>query len=309
MMSHSLTSRLQPLRRVALGFGLGLALALPLAAGAQTTVTLLGTAGGPGGMVDRAGVATLVTVGQRRLLVDAGEGVARQLAKAGVSEADLHTVLFTHLHDDHTAGLAGLMTFAWTLRNPKLELIGPPGTRQLLDGALALLAVNAGIRRQENPRLPPPAAVFSAREIVPGEVLAEDGVRITALENTHYHFTPAADGPSHKSYALKIQTADRTVVITGDTGFSDALVAFAKDADLLISEMASQQDIDSVPEFVRKHMLEEHMTAAQVGALAARAGVKQLVLSHIRNVPESDVQVLKRHYGGPVTVGTDLARF
>ena len=99
----------------------------------QTTVTLLGTAGGPGGKANAAGIATLITVGTHRYLVDGGEGVSRQLAMSGVRETAIDRVFITHLHDDHTAGIPSLVTFAHTTRleippsgDPKMQIIGPP---------------------------------------------------------------------------------------------------------------------------------------------------------------------------------------
>lgn len=273
------------------------------------TVTILGTAGGPWAHSERSGIATLVTVDQRNYLVDAGVGVARQLARAGVKEVDVPTVFLTHLHDDHTAGLPALMNFAWTRRTPKLELVGPPGTKTYFDAAMALIGVNSGIRMTENPRLTSPDKMFSAREVEPGQIYADDILRVTAIENTHYGSTFGNAPNRPRSYALKFQTSARTVVLTGDTGPSDALADFAQGADVLVSEIVSREDIASVPPFVREHMLKEHLTAADVGRLASKAKVGTVVLSHFREISSAEVDEIKRHFPGSVVIGSDLARF
>jgi ribonuclease BN (tRNA processing enzyme) len=275
---------------------------------AGMTVTLLGTAGGPIGHPERSGIATLVSVGSRRYLVDAGAGVVRQLARAGIPETQVPVVFLTHLHDDHTVGLPALMSFAWTQQAGRMELIGPPGTRRWFDAVIGLLSINAAIRRDENPRKPPLDAVFSAREIAAGMIYSDDAVKVSALQNTHYRARDGAPGDS-RSYSLKFQAAGRTVVLTGDTGPSDALAEFAQGADLLVSEMVSRTDIAAVPPFVREHMVQEHLTTAEVGKLAAKAGVKTVVISHVREVSDADVAEVRQHFGGSVVVGTDLARF
>ena len=275
----------------------------------DTTLTLLGTAGGPGGNVERSGIASLVTVRGRRYLVDAGEGVARQLARAGVSERDVPLLFLTHLHDDHTAGLPALLTFAFTLRTPKLELIGPPRTAALLEGMLAALQPNAELRMEENGMAKAPAAVFTAREVLPGVVHVDENVRVTAVENTHFHICPEAVASRNRSYAYRFDTPGRSIVFTGDTGVSAAVEQLARGADILVAEMASPSSLARLPPEVRRHMEEEHLSPTQVGQLAKAARVGMLVISHTRHVPPEDVAEIRRNFAGRVVIGADLDRF
>jgi ribonuclease BN (tRNA processing enzyme) len=277
----------------------------------STTLTLLGTAGGPGAKVDRAGIASLVTVGDRRYLVDAGDGVTRQLARAGLSEGDIHHVFFTHLHDDHTVGLPALMSFYFTgnRTGQGMELVGPPGMDGLLRGVLAYLQTNARIRMTENHLPNAPEALFSARTVQPGLIYQDAAVKVTAVENTHYRLTADRFGDSDKSYALRFETQDRVVVFTGDTGDSTAVQALAKDADILVSEMVTGDGPRAVPPDVQAHMVQEHLSPTQVGQMAAAAHVRRLVLSHIQVVTEKDLAEIRRYYSGPVSVGQDLATF
>jgi ribonuclease BN (tRNA processing enzyme) len=272
-----------------------------------TTLTLLGTAGGPGGMADRAGIASLVTVDGRPYVIDAGEGVSRQLARAGIHEPMVSTVFLTHLHDDHTAGLPGLASFAYTLRSKGMQIIGPPSTKKLVAGILAYMQPNVDIRGAERP-LPAPATIITAREIGTGPIYKDDRVTVDAVENTHFHL-PAAVAATEKSLSYRFRTKDRTIVFTGDTGPSEAVDRLAKGADVLVSEIVSAADIAHVPPDVRAHMLQEHLTAADVGKLATRAGVKTVVLSHLRTIAPADVAEVQRHFAGRVVAGQDLQTF
>jgi ribonuclease BN (tRNA processing enzyme) len=269
----------------------------------STMLSLLGTAGGPGGHVDRAGIASLVTVGGRRYLIDAGEGVSRQLARAGTEVRDIDGVFLTHLHDDHTAGLPGFVTFRHTMRGGSLPLIGPPGARALCAGILAYLDVNFRIRGAEA-AMPSPEGILDATEVEPGIIYSDDDVRVTAVKNTHYALTEF-DG-SHRSYSLRFDAPDRSIVFTGDTGVSPAVEQLARGADILVSEMVTDADTAAVPPFVRAHMAKEHLSPTQVGQLAATAGVGCVVLSHYTQASAGDLAQIRGEFSGEVIAGEDL---
>lgn len=278
---------------------------------AGTRLILLGTAGGPGARVDRSGIASLVVVDGVPYLIDAGDGVTRQLVRAGFAERDIRNVFLTHLHDDHTVGLPALTSFAYTVAPPSgpspvtTWIMGPPGTGRLVEGLLSFLAASAEIRMAERPRLAKPAAMIRARELGVGEVYADDRVKVTAIENTHFNL-PASEAARNKSYSYRFETKGRSIVFTGDTGPSERLREFARNADVLVAEMITPADVRSVPPQVVRHMLEEHLTATQLGKLAQQAGVKTLVLSHVRSVAKSDLAEIRKVYAGRIIAGRDL---
>lgn len=272
-----------------------------------TTLTLLGTGGGPGGNPDRAGIASLLTVDGKPYVIDAGEAVSWQLAKAGVSEAQVSTVFLTHLHDDHTAGLPGLATFAYTRRSKGMNIIGPKSTMNVVAGIHAYMQASAQIRGAEQ-RLAAPSKIITSEEVGTGRIHSDDRVTVTAIENTHFHL-PVEIAAEHKSLSYRFKTRDKVIVFTGDTGPSPAVAEFAKGADILVCEIASAAEIARVPPEVRRHMLEDHLSGAEVGKLATAAGVKTVILSHFRSVAPADVEDVKRNFKGRVVVGTDLARF
>ena len=271
----------------------------------MTALTLLGTAGGPGGHARRSGIASLVEVAGVRMLVDAGVGVVRQLARVGLTCGDIDVVFLTHLHDDHTAGLPALMTFRHTMRRGPLTLIGPPGTVALRDGVLAYMGANTAIRGQEG-RLVDPVTLFEARDVEPGIVYSDAAFQVTAAENSHYALT-RFDSPQ-KSYALRFDTASRSLVFTGDTGESRAVEDLARGADVLVSEMVTDADVAAVPPPVQAHMRAEHLSPEQVGALAAAADVGKVVLSHYTDASADDLEAIRREFPGDVIAGEDLMR-
>lgn len=274
-------------------------------------LVLLGTAGGPGAMIDRAGIASLVVVDNVPYLIDAGDGVTRQLVRAGFEERDVGHVFLSHLHDDHTAGLPALATFRYTIpprpgaAPEPMQIVGPPGTNRLVDGLLTFMAASAEIRMAERPRLPKPAVTIRARELQPVDVFDDGRVKVTAIENTHFHLAPEWAG-RNKSYSFRFEAKGRSIVFTGDTGPSDKLVQFARDADVMVAEMITPADIKSVPQQIVQHMITEHLTATDLGKLAQQARVKTLVLSHVRTVTPSDIAEIRKVYAGRIVAGRDL---
>src|SRR6478735_233973 len=118
-----------------------------LTLGLMIEVTLLGT-GSP--MVDprRAGPSTLVRAGGQTFLVDCGRGVLMRAAAVGVGAANISAVLLTHLHSDHITDLSDVITTRWVMSFTPAPLIvvGPVGTRQLVDDLLAALAPDISYR-------------------------------------------------------------------------------------------------------------------------------------------------------------------
>lgn len=269
---------------------------------------LLGTSGGPLARADRAGIASLLSIGGKAYLVDAGEGLVHQLGRAGLQPQDVPLVFLTHLHDDHYAGLPALASFAYTTRAPHLDIHGPAGTADLVHGLWQVMGPSARIRMVEQhiPRRPEEFAV--AHEFVAGPVFDDGTVRVSAVANCHYDLPSGSPAAANLSYSLRFEGGGRTVVFTGDTGPCPAVAQLARGADVLVSEMASHTDREAVPPFVRPHMDREHLSPLEVGKLAAAAGVKTLVLTHIGVADESDLAVIRSVFKGRVVLGADLAR-
>ena len=268
--------------------------------------TLLGT-GCPPPNPSRRGPATLVRAGAEILLVDAGSGVAVQLQRAGVRTSQLRTVLLTHLHSDHVIDLGHLVVTRWIVgENAPLEVLGPAGTAAHVERLLALWSWDVEVRRAHmHDREPPRVAVT---EIEEGRVLEREGLSVTAFLVEHEPVKPA--------FGFRFETRDRRVVISGDTRPAANLVRHARDVDLLIHECTDMTHAAWTPgcgwptrEAKVRDLQAYHTSPDEVGEVAARAGARHLVLTHL--MPGSDPADLltraRRQFGGPITVGEDLA--
>lgn len=298
---------------------------------ASTRLILLGTGAGPVPRKDRSQPANLLVVGGRPYLIDAGNGVARQLAHAGFATADVRNVFITHHHIDHNADIGALMSFTWIEDNkrnrpdtPPVRFYGPPATAELVAAAQSFLGVSERIFRSGVP-MRPSAQRFEGHDFsVDGVVYRDDQIVVTAAENTHYHHAP--DSPSvgkDKSYSLRFDTPGRSIVFSGDTGPSEALERLAADADVLVCEVldleATMKEVEATMKLppamvpaVRRHMAEQHLTPEQVGQLAQKARVKMVVLTHFSPGVDGQTDVshyvdgVRKHFKGPVIAGRDL---
>lgn len=316
------TSRLKTMKRLLMAFLAALAC---VGAAAQTRVVTLGTQGGPMPFTGRAQPANAVVVRDRIYLVDAGNGVVRQLTAAGLDHRRIGQIFITHNHDDHNADWGTLLGLQWsTGRRGETHVYGPAGTESMLPGFLQYFAPNARIRMADGPGYPPPGQAWRAHDIPgSGQVFRDDLVTVTAMENCHYMEATGKrrDGPD-KSFAFRFQTPDKVVVFSGDTGNCPSMVEFSRDADLLIHEvidipLISKALRDALPppmaEGLLRHMVDEHTTAEDVGKLAHAANVKRVVLNHVipgQDEPDSTyLEPLKKHFSGPAVVARDLMSF
>lgn len=299
-----------------------------------TRVILLGTGGGPLSRKYRSEPASLLVVDGTPYLIDAGAGVLRQLAWAGYQPEDIHTIFLTHHHLDHTAGLEPLISTSWILgvssglSNAKVNIYGPPSTKFLVSAALRYLSVSERIFNANlGGALRPAKSEFVGHDINRNGTFYNNGiVRVTAIENTHYHLPPqsAAAKAHDKSYAFRFDTPEGSVVFTGDTGPSKAVVKLASGADVLVSEVIDEAKMARLAEikFHHKlkgrekfHMLHEHLTPEAVGKMASEAHVKLVLLHHV--VPGLDSETddtiytrgVKKYFKGPVILGRDLFEY
>lgn len=289
-------------------------MATPPAAAADTARTrliLLGTAGGPTPKPNRAAAAQVIVVDGAAYVIDCGNGVGRQLVLAGVPLRSLRGIFITHMHSDHVADLGNLQWLAWAdnLTTP-IDSYGPPPTTAMLRQFLAMNRVDIATRIADEGR-PPLAPLLRGHDLTKaGLVMADARVRVTAALVDHPPMVP--------SFAYRFDCPDRSIVISGDTSASPALVALARGADVLVHEIMLESAIDGLirnapdARTLKAHLLASHATGEQVGRAAAAAGVKTLVLSHF--VPggapfiADDVWLaaVRPYFAGEIVVGRDL---
>ena len=312
-------------------------------------LVLLGTGGGGNPKRSRCGFANAIVVGDSVYLVDCGEGVHRQLWRAGLtvnptfdpSRPVVRTIFLTHLHADHIMDLGNVFLGSWpprpidvygpasaaSPRRPELpDLVHPtvfpdgpaPGTVATIDLLFRAFAYNINLRIADEGRsdVTQSVRVHEFGDIGPEPVVVypEDdyGVRVTAVLVEHAPVFPA--------FGFRFDTPAGSVAFSGDTGPCDAVVRLAQGADILVHEVI---DIDRMTyrlrrlpnyEAVRAYLTASHSAPEDVGTIATRAGVGTLVLSHL--VPGDDEVApgewearVGATFTGRVVCGTDLDEF
>lgn len=276
-----------------------------------THVVLLGTKGGPTPSPLRAAPANLLLVDGQPYIIDCGNGVAIQLAKAGLPLAKIRDVFITHHHSDHNADMGNLLLLAWGsgLQTP-VNLYGPGKLQDMVDHFLAMNAADIKVRQDEEGRPPLKPLIHTHDFTQPGVILDNGQVKVTTALVDHYHVKPAL--------AYRFDTKDRSVVFSGDTTYCPALIELAKGADVLVHEvmylpaLKKLLSADNNAPTLLDHLLKSHTTTEQLGRVAAEAGVKTLVLSHF--VPGGDPTItddmwaadIRQHFHGEIIVGRDL---
>lgn len=286
------------------------------------SVMVLGSGGPVATPAGRASASYLIfTDGAPRILMDVGGGAFKSLAESGVNVKDLDLVLLSHLHIDHTGDLSSVIKTiyfhtagAGATRDAPIQIWGPasgvggfPNTTAYVDGHYA---PGIGVERYLNGFTGViHAGTFNyqahdlASDWTTGEsevVLEQDGLKVTAMPVKHAT-VPAV--------AYRIEYKGKSIVYSGDTNSeSRNMPLFAAGADLLIYDTAI---MDTHPNGA---MLQLHTTPSRMGAVAAEAMVKKLVLSHITPNTENNLKEVKRlvraqGYEGKITAAKDLTVF
>lgn len=273
------------------------------------SLALLGVKGGP---AIRPGsqmpISMLLKMAGKTIVVDAGLGVARGVCDQGVALTDIDLIVITHLHSDHYLELGPLFHTAWTAGlNRPIPVIGPAGLDAYWAGFQASMAFDIALRMRDEGRCD---FASLARIIQINDTHQIGEITLRTMRNLH---PPIAD-----SFALRFETAQHSVVLSGDTAYMDAMAPFAKGADLLVHEAMLRDGVEALcarmtngDGRLRTHILRSHTDAEDVGRIARDAGVKQLAVNHM--VPDGDpdftdthwIKALRKHYDGPLILGRD----
>ncbi len=277
-------------------------------------LTLLGT-GGPRPDPDRQGPATLIEAGGLRLLFDAGRGVATQLARAGVAPEQLDAVFVTHHHYDHIGGLGDVLMAAWNNgRDRRLPVFGPRGTAAIVAALFDQVYgsdIRFRIREAEvnDDALEDVADVVQVTDIESGIVELGDEAQVEVGRVEHGESALGLPDDEWTAVGYRIRGDGATVTITGDVVAGRDLTRLARHADaLVISCYLTGEEINSD----ETRFLADHVLAGgpQVARIAAEAGCRYLVLTHLRQkspeLLESLVAEIRQLYGGEIIVGEDL---
>lgn len=281
-----------------------------------TTVTLTGT-GVPHPSPGRAGPGALVRTGDFVLQFDAGRGTVLRLADAGTGPHELTALFVTHVHSDHLVDLADVAMTRWIQqqlhRTGPLTVYAAEGhaaefVRHMFDVYADDIAVRVSHVNAPHPEVK--LNVFAA-PVAPTQVWASDDGTVT-VDAVAVRHEPVVD-----AVAYRINTPDGVVVISGDTRVCGEVEQFAAGADVLVHEACRATALqEAVAGTVFEKIFSYHADSVPLGALAERAKVQHLVLTHLIPSPLTEKEergfekdVRRGGYTGRVTVGRDLMSF
>lgn len=273
----------------------------------DTRLVVLGT-GTPNADPERSGPALAVVRGARSYLVDAGPGIVRRASAAAtrhdlaaLQPKNLRVLFLTHLHSDHTVGLPDVILSGWTLeRDVPLEVYGPPGTTAMVEHRLA--AFSADIRNRIDGLEPANETGWrvNVHEITPGMVFDDGNIRVRAFAVPH--------GDWEVAFGYRFESADRSIVISGDTRASDAVVEACNGCDILAHEVLSAERLVARPPEWQRYHKNAHTSTRELAVLATRARPGQLVLYHQLFWGTDDAGLVREIRAAGYTGALDSAR-
>jgi ribonuclease BN (tRNA processing enzyme) len=264
-------------------------------------VILLGT-GTPNADPERSGPAVAVFANGAAYVVDFGPGIVRRAAAAKIEPKNLKIAFATHLHSDHTIGLADLILSPWTLeRTEPLQLYGPRGLRAMADHIEAAYREDIDIRLHGGEPSNSTGYKVVVHGIRAGEVYRDANVVVTAFRVRH--------GEWRDAFGYRFEAGGRSFVISGDTTPSDAVIDACHGCDVLVHEVYSESGFARRPPEWQRYHARYHTSSKQLGEVATKARPGMLVLYHQLYWGTSDGDLLKevqRGYAGKVVSGRDL---
>jgi ribonuclease Z len=278
-----------------------------------TEVILTGT-GVPHPRPGRAGAGALVRHGEVALQFDAGRATVLRLMEAGTPPHALTAVFLTHVHSDHVVGLPDLAMTRWIqqqlARTGPLVVVAAEGmAARFVRRMLEPYDDDIAIRIEHVGATPIEVTLESFDVPTSPEVVwsSEDGgVRVLAVAVHHE--------PVPEAVAYRVETSDAIVVVSGDTRVCSEVEHLAVGADVLVHEACRTSAMaPMIAGTVFETIFNYHADTVELGAMAARAGVPHIVLTHLIPPPEAPadaemfVQDLREGgYQGHITVGEDL---
>jgi ribonuclease Z len=280
------------------------AIGLGVPAGAQNLkVTLLGT-GYPRPVMERFGPSILVEAGKEKLLFDCGRGATQRLYQLQVPFREVTALFLTHLHSDHIVGIPDFYLTGWIFgRSTPLRVWGPEGTAEMMSHLQQAYQFDIHIRRDVDEKLSAQGVVVVSKDIEQGVVYQNGDLKVTAFTVDHAPVKPAL--------GYRVDFAGHSVVLSGDTRYSENLIRFSQGTDVLIHEVLDAEayrasDHTYNPEQKQK-VIDHHTTPEQAGSIFSQVKPKLAVYSHVVPFDAQEVAAhTRKTYSGPLEVGEDL---
>jgi ribonuclease Z len=288
---------------------------IPVNAIAQDTfrLTLVGT-GTPTPDPQRLGPATMVEVGNQTFLFDAGRGLPVRFSQLRKSMAKIDVLFITHFHSDHVSGIPDLWLTSWLpaggQRVQPFRVIGPTGAKELMTHLEKAYAADVRIRIADQKLAPAGATVLTEEFAADGVVYERDGVQVRAFEVNH--------GDEIKpAYGYRIDYKGRSVLISGDTRYSENLIRNGMGVDLLVHAIAGSKP-ELLQNIIVRRILDHHTLPPEAAMVFNKtkpklAAYTHFVLQRTETVAAPTVEEImaetRKTYSGPLQAGEDLMSF
>ncbi len=276
----------------------------------DTKLLILGS-GTPNPDPERSGSAYAIVANEKSYLIDFGPGVVRRASSFSPSWGgdfesmevnNLEYAFLTHLHSDHSAGLADLILTPWVLeRKNSLKLFGPRGLERMANKITEAYLEDIDYRINGSQPSNLDGYRTEVKEISEGLIYQDGNIKVEAFLNNH--------GDFENSFGFIFTTDDKKIVFSGDTAYSEKLISIAKDADILIHEVYSEKGFKEKSIDWQKYHKAHHTSSIDVGKIAKLSQPKKLVLSHILfwgKSKESILEEVKLNFKGNILVAEDL---
>jgi ribonuclease Z len=275
-------------------------------------ITLLGT-GAPVPSIERFGPSILVEAGGQKLLFDCGRGAGQRLWQLKIPLGKIDGLFLTHLHSDHVVGIPDVWLTGWIpaiygRREYPFQVFGPNGTRNMMENLVKAFSWDINTRRQERNKADSGALVV-ATDVEQGFVWEKSGVKVTPFTVRHSDFIDSALG-------YRIDYAGHSVILSGDTRYSENLIRYAKGADVIVHEVAAASEKSMQISPLINQILGFHTSPEDAGKVFEEVKPKLAIYSHIvlltaapSLAPPSAEELItrtKKNFKGPLEVGEDL---
>lgn len=285
------------------------------------SVTTVGT-GSPIQTLRRARSSTIVQFNGRYFLIDCGNGSSENLFEQGYLYRDIHSIMFTHLHYDHTTDYVDIWMNNWVQGNKHINLVGPPRTKLLHDSMTDIYRDDIAYRMFRIPWADKNGIIDNVdyKELTGDNSFELHGVKISTTETVH----------SMYNLAYKFEADGKSIVISGDTGYTKQLSNFARGADIFVLDAsiifnnrpAAEMDLSRMPtpssKYEGRFDAENHITLDGTIKMLSEANPKKVVLTHFNAIPSkvssaeiqtmiADVRAkIAQKYSGEVIFAEDM---
>lgn len=260
--------------------------------------------------------STLIQYKGGYYLVDSGDGSYRNLEASDFDFAKLTALLMTHHHMDHTSDFFDILIKSFLANDDPIELIGPPRTQLFVDFFNSvylddLLYRKTNIKAVDESYKERILAYVETREVIEADSITMDGLNIQAQEISHtmYNLSYRFDG------------GGESIVVTGDVNYDEALISFAKDADILVidgtlykenveSNAESKEYLRPFYDYGGDFEVSPHLTFDEMVDIAVEANVATLVVTHYNSASQARIDLsikkIKERFDGQVIYATDM---